>query len=114
MMAKREADEACTAFIRNVFVPQGYELLQELKAEGLIVRMLRKSADAEALHNEEKYVLVAVNQHTEERKVMVKVQGEVFEAAVPGYDGILLELPSEACEKALTDASNKEEKKNGC
>lgn len=114
MMAKREADEACTAFVQNVFVSKGYDMLQELEAEGLIVRMLHKSADAEALCNGEKYILVAVNQHAEERNVMVKVQREVFEAAVPGYDGVLLELSSEACEKALTGASNKEEKKNGC
>ena len=46
MMAKREADEACTAFVQNAFVPQGYDFLRELKAEGLIVRMLRKEGCA--------------------------------------------------------------------
>lgn len=115
MMAKREADEACTAFVQNAFVPQGYDFLRELKAEGLIVRMLRKEGcAANALCNGEKYVLAAVNQHAGERTIMVNVQGEVFEAVVPGYDGVLLELSSDSCEKDLSNGSGKEENKNGC
>lgn len=45
---------------------------------------------------------------------MVNVQGEVFEAVVPGYDGVLLELSSDSCEKDLSNGSGKEENKNGC
>jgi beta-galactosidase len=81
MKAMREADPAGTAFVRDAFIPQGYDVLDDLKAEGLIVRML---------HKKDEYVLVAVNQHQQERKMTVKAGGRVLETNVPGFDGAML------------------------
>lgn len=83
MMAKREECHLSRTFVKNVFLQQGFDILKELKAEGLIVRMLELEGE---------YHLAAVNQHPDERKIMLEAYGKVLKAVVPGYDGILIQI----------------------
>lgn len=83
MMAKKEENPLSSAFVKGVFLKQGYEILTQLHAEELIVRMLNLKGN---------YYLAAVNQHPEERKIVLEVCGRVLEAVVQGYDGILIPI----------------------
>lgn len=83
MSADREENHPAITFVKNQFLRQGYHKLQDLKADGLIVRMLKTGKD---------YSIVAVNQHEEERTLEVEVDGKRTEMTVPGYDGIMISL----------------------
>lgn len=89
MLAKRDKDVQSREFVKEQFIGNGYDNLQELGAAGLIVRMLQK---------EEEYRLVAVNWHADAKPLRVKFGGKVTETTVPAYDGVMISLNREEIE----------------
>lgn len=92
MAVKQDESGLNSVFLEEQFLKNGYGVLEELKAEGLIVRMLKKDGE---------YCLVAVNQHSDERRISLKFHGKVIEDIVAGYDGTIISLRSHACEKSV-------------